>query len=223
MVWKPGQTGNPNGRPRKYTQPPPGVNPRDFYCLAAYRDEYRNVAEAHGLEDPVLFQHKLLQDDTLPVGLRATVAAAIAPYYRPKLGLQTPPRMIEMHLDVPNFQTVEEAEAFLIKITALVGSGDLSLSTALDLSTLVRNWISAKHQAAELEIKRLNADVSDQPQIIKIEGGLPPLPGTDIIGPTGSQELTSPDGLNGNARVINGSVNEPLPVQANPDDQANQK
>jgi hypothetical protein len=42
-------------------------------------------------------------------------------------------------LDVPNFQTVEEAEAFLItKITALVGTGDLSLFTALDLATLVR-------------------------------------------------------------------------------------
>jgi hypothetical protein len=94
MVWKPGQTGNPNGRPRKYPEPPPGINPRDFYGLAAYRDEYRNIAEAHGLEDPVLYQHRLMQDDSLPVGLRATIAAAIAPYYRPKLGIMTPPRMM---------------------------------------------------------------------------------------------------------------------------------
>jgi hypothetical protein len=92
MVWKPGLTGNQNGRPRKYPEPPPGVNAKDFYGLAAYRDEYRNIAEQHGLEDPVLFQPKLLQDDTPPVGLRATIT-----------------------------------------------------------------WISAKHQAAELEIKRLNA------------------------------------------------------------------
>src|SRR6516164_4846922 len=126
MVWKPGQTGNPNGRPKKYPQPPPGVNAKDFYGLAAYRDEYRNIAEAHGLEDPVLFQHKLLQDQSISVGLRATIAAAIAPYYRPKLGLQPPPRMVEIQVEVPEFKTVEEAEAFLIKITSLVGSGDLS-------------------------------------------------------------------------------------------------
>jgi len=214
MVWKPGQTGNPNGRPRKYPQPPPGVNAKDFYGLAARRDEYRNIAEAHGLEDPVLFQHKLLQDDTLPVGLRATVAAAIAPYYRPKLGLQSPPRMIEMHLDVPDFQTVGEAESFLIKITALVGSGDLSLSTALDLSTLVRNWISAKHQAAELEIKRLNADQSTGEQVIRIEGGLPELPGTEVIMPK----------LNGHSLELSAlPAQDPDPPQTHPPDPDNPK
>jgi hypothetical protein len=115
--------------------------------MAAHRDEYRNLAEQQGLEDPVLFQHKLLSDDKISVGLRATIAAAISPYYRPKLGLQSPPRMIEMKLEVPDFQTVEEAESFLIKIAALVGSGVLSLPTALDLSTLVRNWILSKHAA----------------------------------------------------------------------------
>jgi len=183
MVWKPGQTGNPNGRPKKYPQPPPGVNAKDFYGLAAYRDEYRNIAEAHGLEDPVLFQHKLLQDQSISVGLRATIAAAIAPYYRPKLGLQPPPRMVEIQVEVPEFKTVEEAEAFLIKITSLVGSGDLSISTGLDLATLVRTWISAKYQAAELEIKRINATQDIGSQTIHITGGLPELPGTEVIMP----------------------------------------
>jgi hypothetical protein len=189
MVWKPGQTGNPNGRPRiypadgKYPQPPDGVNPRDFYGMAAYRDEYRNIAEAYGLEDPVLYQHKLLQDGTLPVGLRATIAAAISPYYRPKLGLQSPPRMVEIQVEVPEFKTVEEAKAFLIKITSLVGSGNLSLTTGLDLSALVRNWISAKHQAAELEIKRINASQDTGSQTIHITGGLPELPGCNITMP----------------------------------------
>jgi hypothetical protein len=186
MVWKPGQSGNPNGRPRKYptTNEVRGdhLTERDQYRLNL-RDEYRQIAQAHGLEDPVLYQHKLLQDESLPVGLRATIAAAISPYYRPKLGIQTPPRMVEVQIDVPNFQTVEEAEAFLIKLTAMVGAGELSLDTSLDLSTLVRNWISAKHQTAELELKRLHADVSDQPQIIRIEGGLPQLPGTNVTMP----------------------------------------
>jgi hypothetical protein len=51
------------------------------------------------------------------------------------------------------------------------------------LSTLTRNWISAKHQAAELELKRLAADVTTAPQVIRVEGGLPPLPGTNITMP----------------------------------------
>ena len=69
MVWKPGQSGNPNGRLHKYPQPPPGLSAkgvREFYGMAAYRDEYRNIAEAHGLEDPVLYQHKLLLDNSNP-------------------------------------------------------------------------------------------------------------------------------------------------------------
>jgi hypothetical protein len=183
MVWKPGQTGNPHGRPKKYPQPPPGVNARDFYGLAAYRDEYRNIAASHGLEDPVLFQHKLLQDDKVPVGLRATIAAAIAPYYRPRLGIMAPPRMMEVQVQVPNFQTIEEAEAFLIQITSLVGSGELGLQSALDLSTLVRTWISARHADAELEIKRANSGRNVGDSVIRIVGGLPRLPGTNITMP----------------------------------------
>jgi hypothetical protein len=179
MVWKPGQTGNPNGRPRKYPatneKRADEVTERDQYRLNL-RDEYRQIAEAHGLEDPVLYQHKLLKDEKLPVGLRATIAAAIAPYYRPKLGIATPPRMIEVQIQVPDFQTVEEAEAFLLKITAMVGAGELGLQSALDFSQLVRAWIHSKHEAAELELKRLQVDVSDRPQIIRIEGGLPELP-----------------------------------------------
>jgi hypothetical protein len=209
VVWKPGQTGNPAGRPRKYPvdgkypAPPPGVDPKDFYGMAAYRDEYRNIAEAHGLEDPVLYQHKLLQDNSLPVGLRATIAAAISPYYRPKLGLQSPPRMVEIQVEVPDFKTVEEAEAFLNKIASLVGSGELSLSTGLDLSALVRNWISAKHQAAELELKRLNATQDIGPQTIRIEGGLPELPGTEVIMPQ----------LNGHATNVIDHIASPVEPQ----------
>jgi hypothetical protein len=89
--------------------------------------------------------------------------------------------MVEMQVEVPDFQTVEEAEAFLIRITSLVGSGDLSLPTGLDLATLVRTWISAKHAAMELEIKRINASQDVGSQTIHITGGLPQLPGNENL------------------------------------------
>ena len=85
MTWKSGQTGNPNGRPRKYIDLPEdrneNQNARNHYRAAFKRDDYRNIAAENGLEDPVLYQHKLLADESLPVGLRAQIAAAVAPYW----------------------------------------------------------------------------------------------------------------------------------------------
>jgi hypothetical protein len=139
------------------------------------------------------------------LGLRAAIANNITPYYHPRIGVTIAPRFAEVRIEVPNFPTVEEAESFLNILTSMVGSGDLSLSTALDLSTLVRNWISAKHQAAELELKRLQADVSDQPQIIRIEGGLPQLPGTNV---------TMPGHLNGHDAIQGPAPRTHEPQQA---------
>jgi hypothetical protein len=60
------------------------------------------------------------------------------------------------------------------------------------LSTLVRNWISAKHADQEFELKRLAADASNAEQVIRIEGGLPDLPGTSIIMPVPGDLAHSP-------------------------------
>jgi hypothetical protein len=183
MVWKPGQSGNLNGRPRKYPEPPPGVDPRYFYKQAALRDEYRYSAEELHLEDPVLFQHKKMMDDTLPVGLRVAIAANISSYCHPKLGTTAPPRFIETSLEVPDFKSIEEAEAFLATLAQRFASSELGAQSALDLSTLVRNWISAKHATQELALKQLAASATGE-TTIRIEGGLPPLPGTNVIMPT---------------------------------------
>jgi hypothetical protein len=47
---------------------------------------------------------------------------------------------------------------------------------------LVKNWIASKHATLELEIKQLNASQDPNP-VIRIEGGLPDLLGTNIIMP----------------------------------------
>jgi hypothetical protein len=90
MVWKPGQSGNLNGRPRKYPRPAESADAPhhyEFFKAAALRDEYRFLAEQQDLEDPILFQHKLLSDESIPKVARSMIANQIAPYYRPRLGV----------------------------------------------------------------------------------------------------------------------------------------
>jgi hypothetical protein len=210
MVWKPGQSGNVHGQPRKYPRLQEGVDPQqsyDYFRAAALRDEYRAMAEQQDLEDPVLFQHRLLSDETIPATARAVIANQIAPYYRPKLGIMEPAKFIETPIEVPSFSTCEDAEAFLLQLAQREAAQELDTVSVAAVSARVLDWIRSKRAGQELEIKRLHADVSDQDQTIRITGGLPPLPGTDIIGP---------DGADGNVRVINGTVNEPILPQSHP-------
>jgi hypothetical protein len=77
MVWKPGQSGNLNGRPRKYPRAPEGMDPQqsyDYFRSTAIRDEYRAIAEAQDLEDPVLFQHRLGALDEARTAAKAGLA-----------------------------------------------------------------------------------------------------------------------------------------------------
>jgi hypothetical protein len=170
-------------------------------------DELKYSAEELGLEDPVIFQHKRMMDENLPIGLRCAIACNIAPFYHPKVGILPPPRFIETLVEVPQFTSVEDAEAFLAKLPVLVGSGDITPQSALELSTLIRNWIISKHAAAELELKRLDADVSSGEQRLIIVGGLPNLPGASVIMP-GRDSL-----------LLNGQSNQTLlPIDSAPDE-----
>jgi hypothetical protein len=110
MVWQPGQSGNPNGRPRKYPAVPDGIEPRYYYKQTALIKEEQQYTPDGDLilEDPVLFQHKLLGNESLPVHIRASIAAAIAPYCHLKLGLVSPPRFIEIPIEVPTSKPLQK-------------------------------------------------------------------------------------------------------------------
>ena len=53
---------------------------------------------------------------------------------------------------------------FLAMLSQRAGAGELELQSALDVSTLVKNWILSKQSSEELELKRLaqGADHGDQ-------------------------------------------------------------
>jgi hypothetical protein len=187
MVWKPGQSGNPNGRPRAaYHWDGEKIvedNTIDYeqYKSAITRAEYRKAAKGLKLDDPIEFQHRAMMDDTLPIGLRVAIAQNIAPYCHPRIGLVTMPRYVETPIEVPEFQTIEDAEAFLLTISRRVGAGELDVDMTAEVTTIIRAWINSKRQGQELELKFRAAIPTDT--TIRIEGGLPPLPGTNVIMP----------------------------------------
>jgi hypothetical protein len=70
-----------------------------------------------------------------------------------------------------------------LELTKREAAGELETASVATIAERIRHWISAKRADIELELKKLQADVSDQPQVIQITGGLPELPGTNVILP----------------------------------------
>jgi hypothetical protein len=179
MTWMkgmPANNGRPNGRPRAaYHCDGEKIvehNTREYeiYRSAQLRKEFqdaKNISEKNReelpLQDPVLFQHKLLQDDTLPIGLRI----AIAPYCHPKVGLVTMPRCVETPIAVPAFQTIEDAEAFLLTLSRRVGSGELPVDSANEVAA--RGWIASRRAGQEVDLKIAAASATGD-TTIRIEG-----------------------------------------------------
>jgi hypothetical protein len=174
---------------------PPGVSGNKRGISAQQREENALIAMADYASKGTLKSGKQLllefaNDESIPQALRISAAMAHAKYE---------PAYLSSEVHYPNFQTVEQAEAFKQELIQREGRKELDTDTASIALERVDNIIADKRadahaarQEQELELKRLQADVSDQPQIIRIEGGLPQLPGTNVTMP-GQQ----PDLLNG--------------------------
>jgi hypothetical protein len=121
-------------------------------------------------------------DESIPQALRISAAMAHAKYE---------PAYLPSEVHYPKFETVEEAEAFKQELIQREGRKELDTDTASMALERLDNIIADKRadahaarQDIELELKRLAADASDQPQIIQITGGLPTLPGTNVTMPS---------------------------------------
>ena len=57
-----------------------------------------------------------------------------------------------------------------------MAAGELDFQSGLGLSSIVKAWIDSQYQRKELQFKINPPEERDQ--VIKIEGGLPALPGT---------------------------------------------
>ena len=168
MVFQPGQSGNPsgyNGGRRKGT-----------------REAFQAIKDA-GYIDPLVNLAKI-QDESENEGIRASAAASLLGYCHPKLQSIPVPRFIENPIEVPEFQTVEDAERFLAKITNLLASGKLDLDFADSLTKSTVGYIQSQYAKQGIDLKAQAQGATDGDQVIRIVGGMDPLPGTNISMPT---------------------------------------
>jgi hypothetical protein len=57
--------------------------------------------------------------------LAIAASSALAPYMHSKMQSTPAPRFVEQPITVPNFQSIEEAEAFLATLPVLLGRGEI--------------------------------------------------------------------------------------------------
>ena len=163
--YRPGTSGNPNGRP------PGSRNKRT--------QEIIKEIQKLGHKDCLMRLSEIVHNEP-DTSLAISASTALAPYMHGKMGTIPAPRFVADPFEVPTFQSIDQAEDYLAEIPQRVARGELDFQSALDFSNLVRNWIEAKlaHTNTDLKVAAQGA-LGDA--IIRIEGGLPQLPGTSII------------------------------------------
>ena len=163
--------------------------------------EIFDLIKERGDKDPLDFLSEVVSGNgAYTPELKVTAANYLTPYLHSKRSVAAPaPRYINSPVQVPEFQSVDQAETFLASLPVLLGRGELDSQTALELSTLTRAWISARHEREELQLK-LTAQHGHPNQVIRIEGGLPRMPG--------HENLIMPDinGASGQGGELNGKT-----------------
>jgi hypothetical protein len=186
--YRPGTSGNPNGRP---------VGSRNKRTQEIIKE-----IQKLGHKDCLMRLSEIVHSEA-DTSLAISAAAHLAPYMHGKMGTIPAPRYVEQTFEVPSFQSIDQAEDYLAEIPQRVARGELDFQSALDFSNLVRNWVETK-------LAHTNTDLKVQAQgggdaTIRIEGGLPQLPGTNI-------NMTNKLVLDHNGHDVIDHMPEPVPA-----------
>lgn len=179
MPFSPGVSPNPNGRP------PGSRNKRT--------EELWNRLEARGDKDPADILSAIASNENEQKELRIQASTALLPYKYGKHGSIVAPRYIEEPIDLPRPTTLEQANSNIALISEMKAQGRIDLDFANSLIADNRAIADNIIAEEELKLKIANSGTLTQDTVIRLEGGLPPLPGTDIIMPELNgkhQELT---------------------------------
>ena len=164
--FQPGNTESPG-------RPPGSLNKRT--------KELINRLQERGDKDPAEFLSSIVSSETEPTELKVAASNYLLPYLYSKRGAMPPPRYVELEIDVTEFTHVSQAETALAKIAIDVANGRVDIQSAQEVSALIKDWISIQYAKDELAFKLHPPDQRDT--TIKIQGGLPALPGTSISMP----------------------------------------
>src|SRR5215831_5246432 len=196
MTFQPGHTLSPGRRPGSR-------NKRTA--------EIFNRLETRGDLDPADLLSSIVTNNQEPKELRIQAAGLLMPYKYSKCGTAPVQVYIDVPLDTPEFTHLSDAEQFLAKVAALVAHGQLDFQAGQNLSALAKNWIDSQYAREELAIKQYNAGSTEHEQVIRVEGGLPPLPGTNITMPMLDGHAT-----NGNGHALAAPVDAVPAIEAAP-------
>jgi hypothetical protein len=165
--WKPGQSGNPNGRPAG------SRNNRTQEVLELIRSA--------GHQDPLITLAEL-QAKSSDEAIRATAANMLAPYLHSKNATKpVAPDPVYFEAEaLPRPKSIAQACDNIALLTEMKSTGKMDVATADSLITDQRYILDALVDEAKLIAA--NGDPNAQQRIV-IAGGLPELPGTSIILP----------------------------------------
>jgi hypothetical protein len=165
------QPGNDLGKGR-----PQGARNKSSY-------ELRDRLKARGDRDPAEFLSEVASNENEPKELRLTAANYLMPYYHSKLGatpVPPPLQYVEQAINLPRPTTLAIALDNIARLTEMKARGQLDFATAD--SFINDNRIIADKLIDEEKLRAQVADPNKE-RSIRIEGGLPSLPGTNITMP----------------------------------------
>ena len=189
--FQPGEIGNPAGRPKgsrnKRTQ------------------EILDLLSSRGDKDPLDFLSEIVSGNgQYPVELKVTAANYLLPYKHSKCGATPAPRYISepVVLPHPRPQTLEQINEDISFLTDLKATGQIDIDIADSLIGGLRTMAQSIIAEEELKLKIAGSPLASKDQTIRIEGGLPTLPGTNVIMPEVNGAYGQHSTLNGHSTPV---------------------
>ena len=154
-----------------------------------------DLIQGRGDKDPLDALSEIVTTSENP-DHRISASNILAPYLHSNDATKPTPRFVPEPIEVPVFQSIDQAEDFLNDLSVRLGRGELDSQSALELGSLIKQWINSRRADQELNLK-IAAQGGGSDQTIRIEGGMPQLPGTNIIGLGGEEAPPRVNGHNG--------------------------
>ena len=154
-------TGRPPGSPNKRT------------------NELRYRLQNRGDVDPADFCSQIVSSPDEPTELKLQAANFLLPYLYPKRGAVATSRYIDEPVQLPEPVTIEQANKNIAYISNLKAQGLIDLDFANSL--IADNTTIANNLIAEEELRFKITPPETRDTTIRIEGGLPQLPGCENL------------------------------------------